>query len=55
MEEFHNAIAVKEVAAGCAATAAMMSVHSSVGRGPILESGSEARNHAYLPDLASVT
>jgi alkylation response protein AidB-like acyl-CoA dehydrogenase len=36
------ALAVEEVAAGCAATAAMMSVHSSVGCGPILTFGTEA-------------
>jgi alkylation response protein AidB-like acyl-CoA dehydrogenase len=47
------AIAVEEVAAGCASTAAMMSVHSSVGCGPILKFGSEAQKHAYLPDMAS--
>ncbi|MFM0341789.1 acyl-CoA dehydrogenase family protein [Paraburkholderia fungorum] len=47
------AIAVEEVAAGCAATAAMMSVHSSVGCGPILKFGSEAQKQAYLPDMAS--
>jgi alkylation response protein AidB-like acyl-CoA dehydrogenase len=47
------AIAVEEVAAGCAATATMMSVHSSVGCGPILRFGSEAQKQAYLPDMAS--
>lgn len=47
------AIAVEEVAAGCASTAAMMSVHSSVGCGPILKFGSEAQKRAYLPDMAS--
>jgi alkylation response protein AidB-like acyl-CoA dehydrogenase len=47
------AIAVEEVAAGCAATAAMMSVHSSVGCGPILKFGSEAQKQAYLPDMAT--
>ncbi len=30
------ALAVEEIAAGCAATAALMAVHSSVGCGPIL-------------------
>lgn len=47
------AIAVEEIAAGCAATAAMMSVHSSVGCGPILKFGSDAQKEAYLPDMAS--
>jgi alkylation response protein AidB-like acyl-CoA dehydrogenase len=46
------ALAVEEVAAGCAATAAMMSVHSSVGCGPILKFGTEAQKQAYLSDMA---
>src|SRR5450759_4309534 len=33
------ALALEEIAAGCAATAALMSVHSSVGCGPILKFG----------------
>ena len=47
------ALAVEEVAAGCASTAAMMSVHSSVGCGPILKFGTDAQKRAYLPDMAS--
>jgi alkylation response protein AidB-like acyl-CoA dehydrogenase len=47
------ALAVEEVAAGCAATAAMMSVHSSVGCGPILQFGTDAQKRAYLSDMAS--
>ena len=46
------ALAVEEVAAGCAGTAAMMSVHSSVGCGPILKFGTEEQKRAYLPDMA---
>jgi alkylation response protein AidB-like acyl-CoA dehydrogenase len=46
------ALAVEEVAAGCASTAAMMSVHSSVGCGPILKFGSDEQKRAYLPDMA---
>ena len=46
------ALAVEEVAAGCASTAAMMSVHSSVGCGPILKFGSDEQKHTYLPDMA---
>ena len=46
------ALAVEEVAAGCAGTAAMMSVHSSVGCGPILKSGTDEQKRAYLPDMA---
>ncbi|QBR01321.1 acyl-CoA dehydrogenase family protein [Paraburkholderia pallida] len=46
------AIAVEEIAAGCAATAAMMSVHSSVGCGPILNFGNDRQKQTYLPDMA---
>jgi hypothetical protein len=46
------ALAVEEIAAGCAATATLMSVHSSVGCGPILKFGSEAQKRRYLPDMA---
>ena len=46
------ALAIEEVAAGCASTAAMMSVHSSVGCGPILKFGSDEQKHTYLPDMA---
>ncbi|MBU6488905.1 MAG: acyl-CoA dehydrogenase family protein [Burkholderiales bacterium] len=46
------ALAVEEVAAGCAATAALMSVHNSVGCGPILKVGTEEQKRRYLFDLA---
>ncbi|MDE1922924.1 MAG: acyl-CoA dehydrogenase family protein [Gammaproteobacteria bacterium] len=46
------ALAVEEVAAGCAATSALMSVHNSVGCGPILMHGTEAQKRRYLFDLA---
>jgi alkylation response protein AidB-like acyl-CoA dehydrogenase len=47
------ALAIEEVAAGCAGTAAMMSVHSSVGCGPILKYGSEEQKGKYLADMAA--
>jgi alkylation response protein AidB-like acyl-CoA dehydrogenase len=47
------ALAIEEVAAGCAGTAAMMSVHSSVGCGPILKHGSEEQKRKYLADMAA--
>ena len=47
------ALALEEISAGCASTGAMMSVHSSVGCGPILKFGNDAQKQAYLPDLAS--
>ena len=47
------ALAMEEIAAGCASTAALMSVHNSVGCGPILAWGSEAQKQAWLPDMAA--
>lgn len=47
------ALAVEEVAAGCAACATLMSVHSSVGCGPILHYGTQEQKEAYLPRLAA--
>jgi alkylation response protein AidB-like acyl-CoA dehydrogenase len=46
------ALAVEEIAAGCAATSTLMSVHSSVGCGPILKFGSLDQKRRYLPDMA---
>ncbi len=47
------ALAVEEVAAGCAATSTLMSVHNSVGCGPILGWGTDEQKAKYLPDLAT--
>jgi alkylation response protein AidB-like acyl-CoA dehydrogenase len=47
------ALAVEEIAAGCAATSTLMSVHSSVGCGPILQYGREDQKRRYLPEMAS--
>jgi alkylation response protein AidB-like acyl-CoA dehydrogenase len=46
------ALAIEEIAAGCAATAAVVSVHSSVGCGPILKFGTEEQKQRYLPGMA---
>jgi alkylation response protein AidB-like acyl-CoA dehydrogenase len=46
------ALAEEEVAAGDASTSTLMSVHNSVGCGPILAWGTEEQKRAYLPDLA---
>jgi alkylation response protein AidB-like acyl-CoA dehydrogenase len=46
------ALAVEEIAAGCAATSTLMSVHSSVGCGPIFKFGTDAQKRRYLPDMA---
>jgi alkylation response protein AidB-like acyl-CoA dehydrogenase len=47
------ALAVEEIAAGCASCSALMSVHNSVGCGPILKFGTEQQKNQWLPDLAS--
>jgi len=47
------ALAIEEISAGCGATGALMSVHNSVGCGPILQYGTDAQKQAYLRDLAS--
>jgi alkylation response protein AidB-like acyl-CoA dehydrogenase len=46
------ALALEEIAAGCAATAGMVSVHSSVGCGPIVKFGTDAQKQRYLPPMA---
>ncbi|AYC33139.1 acyl-CoA dehydrogenase [Pseudomonas cavernae] len=47
------ALAVEEISAGDAATGTLMSVHNSVGCGPLLQYGSEEQKRTWLPDLAS--
>ena len=47
------ALAVEEIAAGCAATATMMSVQNGLGCGSLLSWGSDEQKRAWLPDLAS--
>jgi alkylation response protein AidB-like acyl-CoA dehydrogenase len=47
------ALAMEEIAAGCASTATMMSVHNSVGCGPILAWGTPEQKQAWLPDMAA--
>jgi alkylation response protein AidB-like acyl-CoA dehydrogenase len=46
------ALAIEEIAAGDGATAALVSVHSSVGCAPILKYGSEEQKQRYLTDMA---
>ncbi|TKC92673.1 acyl-CoA dehydrogenase [Trinickia terrae] len=46
------ALALEEIAAGCAACATLMSVHNSVGCGPILNFGTHAQQARWLRDLA---
>ena len=47
------ALAVEEIARGCAATGAVMSIHSSVGCAPLLNWGTQEREQQWLPGLAS--
>jgi alkylation response protein AidB-like acyl-CoA dehydrogenase len=47
------ALAMEEIAAGCAATATLMSVHNSVGCGPILAWGTPEQKSRWLPDMAA--
>ena len=47
------ALAVEEISAADAATGTLMSVHNSVGCGPILQHGSDAQKNTWLPRLAS--
>lgn len=46
------ALAIEEIAAADASIAGLMSVHNSVGCGPILAWGSDAQKEQYLRDLA---
>jgi alkylation response protein AidB-like acyl-CoA dehydrogenase len=46
------ALAMEEIAAGCASTATLMSVHNSVGCGPILAWGTPEQKKAWLPHMA---
>ncbi len=46
------ASAIEEIAAGDASTSTIMSVHNSVGCGPILAWGTHAQKEMYLRDLA---
>jgi alkylation response protein AidB-like acyl-CoA dehydrogenase len=47
------ALAMEEIAAGCASCATLMSVHNSVGCGPILKFGTDSQKETFLPALAS--
>lgn len=49
------ALAVEEISAGDGALGALMSIHNSVGCGPLLKYGSEVQKDRWLADLASGT
>jgi alkylation response protein AidB-like acyl-CoA dehydrogenase len=52
-DDLAYALAIEEVAAGCASCSTLMSVHNSVGCVPILKYGSAAQQAQWLPRLAS--
>lgn len=52
-DDLAYALAIEEIAAGCASCATLMSVHNSVGCVPILRFGSEAQKAQWMPRLAS--
>ncbi|WP_045574944.1 acyl-CoA dehydrogenase family protein, partial [Desulfosporosinus sp. I2] len=45
-------LAIEEIAKGCASTAVILAVHTSVGTFPILYFGTEEQKRKYLPKLA---
>ena len=47
------ALAVEEIAAGCASCSTLMSVHSSVGCSPILRYGNDEQKQTWMRDLAA--
>jgi len=47
------ALAVEEISAGDGAVGALMSIHNSVGCGPLLKYGNQAQQDRWLPELAS--
>lgn len=46
-------MSIEEIAKGCATTAVILAVHTSVGSFPILYFGTEEQKQRYLPKLAS--
>ena len=47
------ALAIEEIAAGCASTAVIMSVQNGLGCGSILSWGTDEQKRRWLPDLAT--
>ena len=52
-DDLAYALAIEEIAAGCASCSTLMSVHNSVGCVPILRFGTPAQQSQWLPRLAS--
>ncbi len=53
MDYVAYALAVEEISAGDGSLGALMSIHSSVGCGPLLRYGGAAQQDRWLPDLAA--
>lgn len=53
MDYVAYALAVEEISAGDGSLGALMSIHSSVGCGPLLRYGSAEQQDRWLPDLAA--
>lgn len=47
------ALAVEEISVGCGAMGALMSIHNSVGCGPLLKYGTAEQQQAWLPHLVT--
>lgn len=52
-DDLAYALCIEEVAAGCASSATLMSVHNSVGCVPILKFGNDEQKRHWLPRMAS--
>ncbi len=51
LDSISYAIIIEEIARICASTALAVTVHNSVGAGPIYKFGTEEQKEKYLPDL----
>lgn len=52
-DDLTYALCIEEVAAGCAASSTLMSVHNSVGCVPILKFGTDEQKQHWLPRMAA--
>lgn len=52
LDNISYALAIEEVSKACAATGAILSIHTSAGILPILQFGTEEQKKKYVPDLA---
>jgi len=52
-DDLAYALAIEEIASGCASCSTLMSVHNSVGCAPLLRFGTEVQQTQWLPRLAT--